>query len=598
MSHSGDDLRALFLDYFRQNGHQVEHSYPLVPPGDPTLLFTNAGMVQFKNVFTGVEKRAYTRATSSQKCVRAGGKHNDLENVGQTARHHTFFEMLGNFSFGDYFKEEAISFGWEFLVDRVGLDPERLWVSVFEGKDEIPADEEAFKIWRDRIGVPEDRILRYGMKDNFWSMGDTGPCGPCSEVHYYQGPEAAGPPHECSGVDCECDAFTEVWNLVFMQFERHADGSLSPLPSPCIDTGMGLERLAAVAQGKLSNYDTDFFTPLLAHVAGGVGKTYGEVEEDSFSMRVVSDHARATAFLIADGVIPSNEGRGYVLRRIMRRAIRHGARLGYDDLFLHRACEKVIGTMGRASPELEASREAILQASQAEESRFRTTLDRGLGLLEEAIGAARKAGQTAIPGDVVFKLYDTYGFPADLTATIARERDLAVDEAGFEVAMERQRDRGKASWVAGGLPDQEEQGEAVAAIAGLPSTSFVGYDETEAEAPILLLLGEDGPVLECAEGARVSLVTGETPFYAESGGQVGDVGTIEGPEGRMEVEDTQKAPGGQHVHIGRVTAGKLAAGQPVRLTPDAGARDETRRNHSATHLLHHALRSAIGAHVK
>jgi len=566
-------IRQAFLDYFRKQGHEVVSSSPLVPQGDPTLLFTNAGMVQFKDVFTGRETRPYKRACSSQKCVRAGGKHNDLENVGRTARHHTFFEMLGNFSFGDYFKEGAIAFAWELLTKELALDPKRMIVTVFKGESGIPADDEARAIWRKVTGFSDDRIVGLGMKDNFWMMGDTGPQGPCSEIHYLVGdgnpPFGDEPAPDGSG-------WMEVWNLVFMQFEKATrDSPLAPLPAPSIDTGAGLERVATVIQGVKSNYDTDLLRPLIDRVSQETKRSYsGSMSDDDVSMRVLADHARATAFLIADGVTPSNEGRGYVLRRIMRRAIRHAVRIHADFAGL----VTMVGTLMKdAYPELVERQANISKHVKAEDESFRRTLDRGLSLLDEAINGLK--GQKTLSGDVVFKLYDTYGFPVDLTRVIAEERGLTVDEAGFEREMEKQ--RAKSSEFAG-------SGErAVADIYKkvrdeLGPTEFLGYETTSARGRILRVINHS------------ELIADKTPFYGEAGGQIGDTGIIEGDGFKMIVEDTIKPVADLIVHRGKISGTPPAEAQ---FTVDAERRDAIRRNHSATHLLHLALKVVLGEHV-
>jgi len=607
---SGAELRAEFLRYFEGHDHTVCTSYPLVPPNDPTLLFTNAGMVQFKDVFTGKERRDFRRAASSQKCVRAGGKHNDLENVGYTARHHTFFEMLGNFSFGDYFKKDAVRFGWEFLVDVVGLDPARLWVTVFEGDraEGIPADEEAERLWRSEAGVRPERILRFGKKDNFWSMGETGPCGPCSEIRYHVGDDQ--PCHEpggCKAVGCDCDRYIEIWNLVFMQFDRDAAGKLSPLPAPSIDTGMGLERLAALVQGKTSNFDSDLFRPLLERMAGIARTAYGRAPEADVSLRVVADHARATAFLMADGVLPSNEGRGYVLRRIMRRAVRHGSKLGVEEPFLHQVCLAVVEQLGGAYPELGAQRALIEKATVQEEETFRRTLGNGLRLLTREIEARRDGPERVLPGRLVFDLQTRDGFPPDLTAVIAREHGLGIDEAAYQAEFARHQEVS-----AGGLGMEGVDDLWKALLAEHGPAVFSGYDALEGEGQVLALVafdtrtddkGQPRPVdrrpIERAEaGQTVEALVSPSPLYGETGGQVGDRGRLDG-EGGLEAEvlDVQRPLGSLLVHTVRVERGALARGQRVRLRVDAERRQHTRLNHSATHLLQAALRAALGAHV-
>jgi alanyl-tRNA synthetase len=584
---NSNDLRERFLTFFRERGHTVVPSSSLVPGNDPTLLFTNAGMVQFKDVFTGAERRPYTRATSSQKCVRAGGKHNDLENVGYTARHHTFFEMLGNFSFGDYFKNEAIAYAWEFVTDPrwLGIDPARLMVTVYR------EDEEAYAIWRERIGVPQARIVRIGdnkgaryASDNFWAMGDTGPCGPCTEIFYDHDPDGAlgiagGPP---GSPQADGDRWVEIWNLVFMQFERHTDGRLVALPKPSVDTGMGLERVAAVMQGVPDNYRTDLFRPLIEATA----RLAAEKPYASASQRVIADHIRATAFLIADGVLPSNEGRGYVLRRIMRRAIRHGYQMGLREPFFHKLVAPLVGSMGGAYPELVERRAHIEDRIRAEEETFAETLERGMKLLDEAIA---KAAGRVIPGETVFKLYDTYGFPVDLTADIARERGFTLDLPGYEREMEAQRVRARAASqfkAAGGL---EYQGA---------ETCFIGYDRLRGQGRVLALYRDGQPVAELAAGASGIVVLDATPFYAEGGGQVGDRGALYAQGIRFEVRDTQKIKGGAIAHHGVLTSGTLRIGTTLTAEVHESLRRATMRNHSATHLMHRALREVLGDHVR
>jgi alanyl-tRNA synthetase len=573
---SSNELRRAFLDYFVSKGHEEVASSSLVPVNDPTLLFTNAGMVQFKDVFLGGESREIPRAATAQRCVRAGGKHNDLENVGYTARHHTFFEMLGNFSFGDYFKREAIQFAWEFVTGVLGLPPERLWCTVFTD------DDEAASIWLDEIGIDKHRFTRLGESENFWSMGDTGPCGPCSEIFYDHGPDVQGGPP--GSADADGDRFVEIWNLVFMQFDRNAAGELKPLPKPSVDTGMGLERLAAVMQGVHSNYDIDLFRELIQSAA--VATDTQDLE--SKSLRVIADHIRACSFLIADGVLPSNEGRGYVLRRIIRRAIRHGYKLGAQDPFFHKLVASVERAMGEAYPVLAKKRTHVERVLLQEEERFAETLTQGMRHLEDAITGLPAGSE--IPGETVFRLYDTYGFPEDLTADIARERFLRVDRRGFEDAMSAQRERArKASRfdvARDGGPSLEQK------------TEFLGYDTLAAESDVIALFDADGAAVESLEaGASGSVVLAATPFYAESGGQVGDTGTLSADGARFEVDDTQKL-GNAHGHIGRVVAGKLSVGMTLRAEVDAERRAATVLNHSATHLLHAALRTVLGDHVQ
>ena len=572
-------LRRSFLDFFAGHGHTPVPSASLVPASDPTLLFTNAGMVPFKDVFLGRERRPYVRAASAQRCVRAGGKHNDLENVGYTARHHTFFEMLGNFSFGDYFKREAIGYAWQYLTEVLNLPAERLWVTVYE------QDEQAAAIWLEEIGVDPGRFARIGARDNFWSMGDTGPCGPCSENIYDHGPQVAGGPPGSPEEDG--DRYVEIWNLVFMQYDRGADGTLTPLPRPSVDTGMGLERLAAVMQGVHSNYEIDLFQRLIGAMADIAGTTGREAP----SLRVIADHIRASAFLITDGVLPGNEGRGYVLRRIIRRAARHGHQLGVQGAFFHRMVAPLVAEMGEAYPELAAAQARIEQVLVQEEERFAQTLEQGLKLLEEAIGSLQ--GDT-IPGDTVFQLYDTYGFPSDLTADIARERGLAIDEDGFERAMTAQRAAARAA--SRFRSESALDFEAVDAEA-LQRHVFSGYERTADTARIVALFHDRRPVERLAAGEQGAIVLDRTPFYAESGGQVGDAGRIAGAAGLFAVADTQKGELGTHVHHGELTQGTLAVGETVQPQIDVGRRDAIRRNHSATHLLNAALREVLGEHV-
>ncbi len=580
---SSAELRTLFLDYFRDHGHEVVASSPLVPLNDTTLLFTNAGMVQFKDVFTGRDQRPYHRAATAQRCVRAGGKHNDLENVGYTARHHTFFEMLGNFSFGDYFKKEAIHFAWEFLVDVLELPPDKLWVTVYQ------TDDEAYRIWADEIQVPRERIARIGDKpggkryesDNFWAMGDTGPCGPCSEIFYDHGPGIAGGPP--GSPDEDGDRYIEIWNLVFMQYDRDAGGVLTPLPKPSVDTGMGLERLAAVMQGVHSNYEIDLFQHLIQAAAAATGAT----DLQSSSLRVIADHIRATAFLIADGVRPSNEGRGYVLRRIMRRAIRHGYQLGAEGSFFHGLVAPLAAEMGGAYPELVHAEAQVARVIQQEEERFAETLSHGMKLLEEDIGAL--SGTTIIPGETVFKLYDTYGFPVDLTADMARERGLQVDHAGFEREMAAQRERARAHSQFG------QRQTADLGVAGC--TEFHGYDRLEEEATVLALFRDGQAVEQLNTGDEGVVVLDHTPFYAESGGQVGDSGWLRADGLEFTVRDTRKQGEGAFIHVGTLQQGQLRVGATVLAQVDAVQRQATALHHSATHLLHAALRRVLGPHV-
>ena len=584
MTHSAQQLRRDFIRYFEQHGHQAVPSSPLIPQADPTLLFTNAGMNQFKRVFLGEETRVYKRAVSSQKCLRAGGKHNDLENVGYTRRHHTFFEMLGNFSFGDYFKEDAIRFGWEFLTQTVGLDKSRLWITVFR------EDDDAETLWK-KIGVPGSRIVRCGEKDNFWQMADTGPCGPCSEIHYDQGTAVPGDDRP----NGEGDRVIEIWNLVFMQFNRDASGTLHPLPKPSIDTGMGLERLSAVAQGVYSNYDSDLFRPLLTAIANRAGTEYGKKELADRSMRVVADHLRAITFLMTDGILPSNEGRGYVLRRILRRAARHGRLLGIVEPFLHELTAVVVQQMGGAYSELKSAAGTVAEATRGEEERFIATLDQGLPILSDMIAKTRSAGGTVLPGPEVFKLYDTYGFPMDLITEACREQGMTVDEAGFDAAIEEQRNRARET---GGFK-QETARPAVAELAGrLGTTKFIGYDRLESDAVLQAILKGDRMVTEAVEGDEVEVALDVTPFYAEGGGQVGDQGVLVGTEGRIEIKETTRPVPTLILHKGTVSKGRIREGEPLHLTVNRATRQDAARNHTATHLVHAALRDLLGPHVK
>ena len=568
------EVRARFLDFFREQGHAVIASSSLVPGNDPTLLFTNAGMVQFKDCFLGKDVRSYTRAATSQRCVRAGGKHNDLENVGYTARHHTFFEMLGNFSFGDYFKRDAIHFAWNFLTGTLGLPKGRLWVTVYE------TDDEAFDLWSKEVGVDPARITRMGAKSNFWSMGDTGPCGPCTEIFWDHGEHIFGGPPGTP--DEDGDRFVEVWNLVFMQFDRSADGVLTPLPKPAVDTGMGLERISAVMQGVNSNYDIDLFQSLLQ----AAQRVTGSTDVASPSLRVIADHIRACSFLITDGVQPANEGRGYVLRRIIRRAIRHGYKLGQSKPFFADLVADLDAVMGEAYPELRAARDHVARVLRQEEERFAETLVNGMALLESAIAAL---DGTTIPGETVFKLYDTYGFPMDLTADVARERGLAIDEAGFAAAMEAQRDRARAASKFGvDLRD---------AVKLEGRVDFCGYEHTAATGTVVALIRDGAQVQRLEAGESGQVVLDQTPFYAESGGQAGDTGLLLADAAEFTVNDTVKV-GKQHAHVGHLAGGAIEVGARIEATVDVQRRDATRRNHSATHLLHAALREVLGAHVQ
>lgn len=584
MAQTTQDLRTSFIRYFERNGHHAVPSSPLIPQADPTLLFTNAGMNQFKRVFLGEETRPYRRAVTVQKCVRAGGKHNDLENVGYTARHHTFFEMLGNFSFGDYFKAEAIHFGWEYLTKEVGLAKDRLWVTVY--KDDNDAEEH----WK-KIGVPASRILRFGEKDNFWQMGDTGPCGPCSEIHYDQGPSVAGDDRP----NGNGDRVIEIWNLVFMQYNQNDRGERQALPKPSIDTGMGLERLAMVAQGCYSNYDSDAFTPIIEAIGGKTKHRYGADPQADRSMRVIADHLRAISFLIADGILPSNEGRGYVLRRILRRAARHGRLLGVAEPFLFELTDSVVGAMGQFYPELRTSAGTIGEVTQGEEERFIATLDQGLPLLTDLVNKAKAAGARMLAGADVFKLYDTYGFPTDLIAEACREHGIALDEAGFQQAIEEQRTRARKS----ASFEAEETNPVLAELAGrLPASQFIGYERLQTESVVQALLKGDRLVKEAVDGENVEVVLDVTPFYPEGGGQVGDHGLLIGPEGRLEVTETSRPVPTMIVHKGTVRSGRIREGDRLQAQVQVNDRLDAARNHTATHLVHAALRDLLGPHVK
>lgn len=581
---SGKEIREKFLKYFEKNGHKIVDSSSLVPHNDPTLLFTNAGMNQFKDLFLGLEKRDYVRAATCQKVVRAGGKHNDLENVGRTARHHTFFEMLGNFSFGDYFKKEAIEFAWEFLTEELKLPKEKLFVSIYLD------DEEAFEIWNKVIGIPAEKILRRGEKDNFWAMGDTGPCGPCSEIHIDLGPEAGCRRPECNP-DCDCDRHLELWNLVFMQYNRSADGKLTPLPKPSIDTGMGLERITAVCQGKLSNYETDLIKPIIEFTAKLAGKVYGASEKDDVSLRVIADHSRSTTFLIADGVIPSNEGRGYVLRRIMRRAMRHGKMLGFDSTFFYKVCEFVVDFMGDHYIELKDKKDYISKMVAFEEKRFSRTLDLGLKLIDEIFEKNRSTKEIA--GTEIFKLYDTYGFPIDLLQDIAEDNGFTLDLVGFEKEMALQQERAKKHWVGSG---EEKIGEIYKKLAHL-KTEFKGYDQHKISSKVIAIIKENAEKQEAKSGDEIDILLEETPFYPEGGGQCGDTGTITKDDTLIEIRDTKKY-GNLIVHKALMKKGLIKVGDVVIAEIDIEKRLATERNHTATHLLHKALQIVLGDHVR
>ncbi len=617
---TGNQVRKKFLDYFVGKNHTLVKSAPLIPQNDPTLFFTNAGMVPFKNLFTGEEKRDYVRATTAQKCMRVSGKHNDLENVGRTARHHTFFEMLGNFSFGDYFKADAIPFAWEFLTEVIKLPKEKLWITIYTD------DDEAFEIWNKKVGIKPERIKRLGEKDNFWAMGDTGPCGPCSEIHYEQDIPCSLKNPNCALGACDCDRFLEIWNLVFMQFERHADGKMDKLPKPSIDTGMGLERLTALLQGKNSNYDSDLFTPILTAIQKLVGKKYtASQSEDDVSMRVLADHIRASVFLVADGVLPSNEGRGYVLRRIMRRAIRHGKLLGQTKPFFYKLTEVVVSEMGDAYPEIKSNQDTITKVIHAEEERFLETLENGLRILSEEIACLVGAGsprpnstdfrqqisekpnlpantgrgnpaptQNHISGAVAFKLYDTFGFPLDLTELIAAESGLSVDSKGFDECMNEQKDRARAAWKGSG---EASVNKIYLELGEVHATNFLGYDTLEAPAKIVALIQNGARVTKVEDGA-CEIVFDQTPFYGEGGGQAGDKGFATQDKVHVEISDTQKPVPTLFVHKATVKKGPLNIGDTLQLTVTKNVRKATMRHHTATHIMHAALRKILGSHVR
>jgi alanyl-tRNA synthetase len=587
---TGAEIRELFLKYFEERGHQRVRSSSLVPANDPTLFFTNAGMVQFKDLFLGNETRSYSRAASTQKCMRVSGKHNDLENVGRTARHHTFFEMLGNFSFGDYFKKDAIHYGWEFLTDAAGLDPDRLIATVF--KD----DDEAHDLWQEVAGLPADRIHRLGEKDNFWAMGDTGPCGPCSEILIDQG-EGTGCKSPDCGPECDCGRFLELWNLVFMQYDRDETGVLNPLPKPSIDTGMGLERLATVLQGQDSNYHTDLVFPFVEEAARISGVKYGSADESDVSLRVIADHVRAVTFLVADGVLPSNEGRGYVLRRIMRRAARHGKLLGIDEPFLHLVCPLVGNVLGDTFPEVPDNMKTIQKVVHLEEERFVRTLDQGLTRLAQLIDEVKNSDRGQLPGEEVFRLYDTFGFPLDLSQDIAEESGVGVDVEGFNLEMEKQKERARASWSGSGSLQVPQLYRDIVDKVG--AVSFIGYDEerTQGATVVALAAGEDQLDSFSAEG-DVEIVLDRTPFYGESGGQAGDTGTLVGQRFKALVLDTIRPLPELVVHRCRITEGMVRPGDICTAEVDHVSRSATRRNHTATHLLHAALKEVVGEHVQ
>ncbi len=583
---TGSEIRKRFLEYFESKGHTAVRSSSLIPKNDPTLLFTNAGMVQFKDVFLGLERRDYKRAASSQKCVRAGGKHNDLENVGYTSRHHTFFEMLGNFSFGDYFKKEAIEFAWELITDVFELPKEKLWVTVYK------EDDEAAELWRNVVGLPSDRIVRMGEKDNFWAMGDTGPCGPCSEIIIDQGEDFGCGKSDCA-LGCECDRFLELWNLVFMQYDRDKAGTLNPLPNPSIDTGMGLERITAVLQGVKSNYETDLLRGIISNVEEIAGRRYGDDAQSDVSMRVIADHARAVTFLISDGVFPSNEGRGYVLRRILRRAVRHAKMLGIEEPCLYKITGRVRDIMRGAYPELDERIGFVAEVVKNEEERFFETIDRGLDLLNAEI--AKLEGGKVLSGDVAFKLYDTFGFPVDLTQDIARERGITLDNAGFEAEMEKQREKSRRAWKGSGEEGLEPLYREF--VSGGLTVAFTGYGKTRDTGRITAIIKEGVLVDSANAGDKVDIITDRTPFYGESGGQVGDRGVMEGEGGTAEVSDTKKPLPNIIVHHAVIKKGSLWVGDEVGLKVNEKLRHGAETHHSATHILHAVLREVLGKHV-
>jgi len=583
---TGNEARQLFLDYFKSKDHKIVKSDALTPRDDPTLLFTNAGMVPFKRIFLGEEKRNYVRATSSQKCVRAGGKHNDLENVGYTARHHTFFEMLGNFSFGDYFKENAIEYAWDLLTNGYKLPASKLWISVYLD------DDEAYNIWHKSIGVPNERIIRLGEKDNFWSMGDTGPCGPCSEILIDRGESYSCNSPDCKA-GCECDRYLEIWNLVFMQYNRDADGKMTPLPKPSIDTGMGLERIASVIQNKPTNFDTDLFTPIFDVIQDLSNKEFGTSNDIDIPMKVIADHSRASAFLINDGILPSNEGRGYVLRRIMRRAIRYGRQIGLSNPFLHQTVESVFQVMKPAYPELLDNKSFIQNVIINEEQRFSETLDNGLKILQEELQNIKAKNEKILSGDIIFKLYDTYGFPVDIVQDIVREQPIELDMDTFHSAMKNQKEQSRS------VSSFTSVGDAYKNLSAKGiQTSFVGYDSLEVESEILLIVKDGKEVTKANKGDTIELVTDKTPFYGESGGQMGDTGEIKNSDAQIRIDNTIKDPTGLLIHHGCVTEGSVQKQQTVLLKVDQNKRQKTALNHSATHILHAVLQNVLGDHVK
>ena len=583
---TGNDIRRQFLKYFKKHNHKIVRSSSLVPHDDPTLLFTNAGMVQFKRTFLGEEKKNYVRAATSQKCVRAGGKHNDLENIGYTARHHTFFEMLGNFSFGDYFKEKAIEFAWDLLINGYNLPEEKLWVSVYTD------DDAAYDLWHKNIGVPEDRIVRFGEKENFWSMGDVGPCGPCSEILIDRGEGFKCGQPGCE-VGCECDRYLEIWNLVFMQFNRDQSGKMTPLPKPSIDTGMGLERIVSVIQNVSSNYETDLILPIIKKVESLSKKSIGESKENDVSMKVIADHSRAASFLIGDGILPSNEGRGYVLRRILRRAIRYGRHIGLTRPFLHETAKVVMDIMKPVYPELSDAAAFITNVIKNEEVRFSETLDNGLKVLNDTLSDMREKGQNKIPGPIIFKLYDTYGFPVDVVKDVIRDEKFTIDEEGFNNAMQKQRAQSRSVATFSEIHDAYKN-----LSAGGIKPEFVGYTADHCASQVLVLMTEGNEIKEASKGLTVDVVTKASPFYGKSGGQVGDTGMITGHDLEMKVLDTFKDPTGLIIHRGKIVSGSIRKGEKVNLEIDLKNRRAIARNHTVTHILHAALREVLGDHVK
>ena len=585
---TGNEIRRQFLEYFKKHNHKIVRSSSLVPQNDPTLLFTNAGMVQFKRTFLGEEKRDYVKAATSQKCVRAGGKHNDLENVGYTAKHHTFFEMLGNFSFGDYFKEKAIEFAWDLLVNGYCLPKDKLWITIYLD------DDEAYNLWHKNIGVPEDRIVRFGEKDNFWSMGDTGPCGPCSEIHIDRGEEFGCGRPDCM-VGCECDRYLEIWNLVFMQFNRDPSGKINPLPKPSIDTGMGLERIASVVQNVPTNYETDLLIPIIRKTESLSEKRLGDSPEADIAMKVIADHSRAAAFLIGDGILPSNEGKGYVLRRIMRRAIRYGRNIGLTKPFLHKTAGTVFDIMKSAYPELSNAASFITDVIKNEEIRFSETLDNGLKLLNDALSDMKIKGISVVPGHLIFKLYDTYGFPVDIVRDVVRDEKMMLDMEGFDAGMEEQRAKSRSVVAFFNVSDAYKNLSAK----GI-KPRFTGYDSLSCDSKVLVLVENGNEVQKAACGNSVEIVTEVTPFYGEAGGQAGDTGRITSKSKNLDIliSDTIKDPTGIIIHKGKIISGSIKKGERVTLAVDSIKREATARNHTATHILHSVLRRVLGDHVK